>query len=190
MSSVTVTADQAKLIQAIACFAGTKDIRYYLNGVCFEQRSGVLRIVATDGTVAGVAVLQRDREGDDFSVIVPNELLKLLSKVKGAYTLELGEKIVACYGCQESSCLAIDGTFPDWRRVMVCSTNAQEVAHYNPEYLDKIKMAAGKLKVALYNFTQHGTNAGNFTIGDKICGVLMPMRIAEADKSVFDSILN
>lgn len=67
-------------LKAVALFAGKKDIRYYLNGVCVTSIDGALGLVATDGHRLTVFREEEyDYDGDDF--IIPNELVQAMGLI-------------------------------------------------------------------------------------------------------------
>lgn len=71
-------------IQALLLTAAKKDIRYYLNGIFFEVRDGVLFMVGTDGYRLGY--IRQDAKGlHDHSVIVKRDGLETLVKGLKAY---------------------------------------------------------------------------------------------------------
>jgi len=72
----------------------------------------------------------------------------------------------------------IDGTFPDWRRIIPKETDGKP-AQFNPAYVGdfaKVTKALGQGQTA---FAYNGDGPALVTFGDDIdgFGVLMPMRI-------------
>ena len=103
-------------------FISTEETRYYLNGVCLAVDSGVLVSVATDGhklakrqTTLGTPVADLD------PIIVPRSICILaLAAMAGAEVdVQVFKKAVRFSGKGVSIYAdLIDGTFPDWRRVV------------------------------------------------------------------------
>ncbi len=106
----------------------TEETRYYLNGIYLHAATSgevpVLRAVATDGhRLARFEMpLPAGAEGMP-GVIVPrktvNELRKLIDEVDGALTVSLSEtRIRFAFGETVLTSKLIDGTFPDYERVI------------------------------------------------------------------------
>lgn len=125
-------------IQAALLFTSTDETRYTITGLSIEARAGKLpTVAATDGrrlVALETAAEQREETAEDFKVIMRPDFAKaitVLSKAVGGKNnpwicLEIkpGSKrvMVEFIGADtflESECGAlIEGTFPDWRKVM------------------------------------------------------------------------
>lgn len=105
----------------------TEETRYYLNGIYLhvvEDGSPVLRAAATDGhRLARVTVARPDGADSMPGVIIPRkcvgELRKLLDEVDGSIGVSLSNsKIRFDLGQAILTSKLIDGTFPDYTRVI------------------------------------------------------------------------
>ncbi|NYT41223.1 DNA polymerase III subunit beta [Sphingomonas sp. R-74633] len=105
----------------------TEETRYYLNGIYLhvtEETVPVLRAAATDGhRLARVTVARPDGADSMPGVIIPRkcvqELRKLLDEVDGSIGLSLSNsKIRFDLGQAILTSKLIDGTFPDYTRVI------------------------------------------------------------------------
>ena len=105
----------------------TEETRYYLNGIFFhvsDEGAPVLKAAATDGhRLARVTVPRPDGAEEMPSVIVPRkciaELRKLLDEVDGSVGVSMsGSKIRFDLGRAILTSKLIDGTFPDYSRVI------------------------------------------------------------------------
>src|SRR6185295_8849222 len=112
----------------------TEETRYYLNGIYFHVSDGeplaggvnqpVLKAAATDGhRLARVTVPRPDGAGGMPGVIIPRkcvaELRKLLDELDGTVQVSLSEsKIRFGLGNAVLTSKLIDGTFPDYTRVI------------------------------------------------------------------------
>ena len=106
----------------------TEETRYYLNGIYFHaaksNQTDVLRGVATDGhRLARVELPLPKGAGDMPGVIVPRktvgELRKLIEESDALVDIELSEtKIRFACGQITLTSKLIDGTFPDYERVI------------------------------------------------------------------------
>jgi DNA polymerase-3 subunit beta len=105
----------------------TEETRYYLNGIFFhvtDEATPLLRAAATDGhRLARVTVARPDGAESMPDVIIPRkciaELRKLLEEVDGSVGVSLsGSKIRFDLGQAILTSKLIDGTFPDYSRVI------------------------------------------------------------------------
>ena len=124
----TVTADELKgLIDHTRFAISTEETRYYLNGIYLhatKEDGGVLRAVATDGhRLARFQVPMPKGAADMPGIIIPRktvaELRKLLDESEGNVDLSLSDtKIRFAFGDAAMTSKLIDGTFPDYERVI------------------------------------------------------------------------
>ena len=120
--------DMRVLIDRTRFAISTEETRYYLNGIYVHaaQRDGVdvLRAVATDGhRLASVEVPLPDSAKGMPGVIVPRktvtELRKLIDETSDDITVSLSEtKIRISFDDAVLTSKLIDGTFPDYERVI------------------------------------------------------------------------
>lgn len=105
----------------------TEETRYYLNGIFFhvaEDPQPVLKAAATDGhRLARMTVARPDGADSMPDIIIPRkciaELRKLLDEVDGSVRLDLSpSKIRFDLGNAVLTSKLIDGTFPDYSRVI------------------------------------------------------------------------
>lgn len=117
----------AYLIGGAADVMSTEETRYYLNGVCLEVREGQAIAVATDGhRLVSRTTNLAGQNSDRAPIILPRDSVRLaLSLVGGS------EAHITAYGAGDAAAhlevvangarlrmKLIDGTFPDWRRVV------------------------------------------------------------------------
>lgn len=126
MTELSINAEYVRLAQG---FCSTEDLRYYLKGVQVEPHpsgKGVL-IIATSGLVAGIFY---DRTG----IADRNYLLELDNPTIAALKIGRGEKknriltikndrltVTHQKGHElhiKPNAIEIDGTYPDWRRII------------------------------------------------------------------------
>ena len=121
-------ADLRGLIDRTRFAISTEETRYYLNGLYFHAAetdgAPVLRIVATDGhRLARVEVPLPEGAAGMPGVIVPRkavaEIRKLIDEVEDDVEIALSEtKIRFAFGDAVLTSKLIDGTFPDYDRVI------------------------------------------------------------------------
>ena len=127
--SFTLAAAELKTLIDRTRFAiSTEETRYYLNGIYLHAATGangdVLRAVATDGhRLARVDVTLPAGAAGMPGVIIPRktvaELRKLIEETDSEITVSLSEtKLKFAFGDAVLTSKLIDGTFPDYERVI------------------------------------------------------------------------
>ncbi len=119
-------ADLKYLIEKTRFAISTEETRYYLNGIYLHDvaSGSFLRAVATDGHRLAQAQLQRPAGAEGMpGVIVPRktvqEIVKLVEGEAGEVTISLSSsKIRFAVGNLVVTSKLIDGTFPDYERVI------------------------------------------------------------------------
>ena len=96
----------------------TEETRYYLNGVYMHVVGGVLVVVATDGhQLARVSVLSP--VSDVPAVIIPRQMVGEIRRLDADLSVSLSQsKIRVETGAVVITSKLIDGTFPDYERVI------------------------------------------------------------------------
>ena len=120
--------DLKRLIDKTRFAISTEETRFYLNGIYFhaakEGKAHTLRAVATDGhRLARYELDLPDGAADMPGVIVPRktiaELRRLLDDAEGAIDISLSDtKVQFVSDGVELTSKLIDGTFPDYQRVI------------------------------------------------------------------------
>ncbi len=120
--------DFKRLIEKTQFAISTEETRYYLNGIYFHtiENNGtvVLRAVATDGHRLARVELPAPTGSEGMSgIIIPRkavaEILKLLEDSEENVAVELSStKIRLSFGGVVLTSKLIDGTFPDYQRVI------------------------------------------------------------------------
>jgi DNA polymerase III subunit beta len=112
-----------QLIDHTAFSMAQQDVRYYLNGMLFELRSGMLRAVSTDGHRLALCDAALEGQSEEAGVILPRkgvmELARILSDAAENARLTLGRnhiRIVA--GSITFTSKLVDGKFPEYERVI------------------------------------------------------------------------
>lgn len=150
--------------------AGNKDVRGYLNGVAVELNgdAGIVLTVATDGHALGCYDHKAANHGAlpeclRATIIIPRDVvanaLKITPKKAPFVELEVdGDRTTLA----AIPFAAIDGTFPDWRRVVPKQYDADALcAMLNPALLARIAKAgkhiAGRSEPAVYYPADRGS---------------------------------
>ena len=162
----------------------TEETRYYLNGIFLHVAEGVLKAAATDGhRLERVTVDQPEGAADMPDVIVPRkciaELRKLLDEVDGSVGVSLsGTKIRFDLGQAILTSKLIDGTFPDYSRVI--PTGNDKILKLDPksfmEGVDRVstiateKTRAVKMALDRDRITLSVTSPENGTAAEEVPG--------------------
>ena len=182
----------AEMFRTAHAFVSKEETRYYLQGVYVHkhQLAGVL-LVVTDGHRM-LVIHDKDGSTDLDGVIVKLDK-DALAKCK-ADRREIGSRKLRIEGDGEVTVLAdggetpvasyrnciIDGTFPDYTRVVPRETSG-EPATFNGHYLGDFGKASQELsglKSGGFRILENGDDPAliRFTSADHAFGVLMPMR--------------
>jgi DNA polymerase-3 subunit beta len=162
----------------------TEETRYYLNGIFLHVAGETLKAAATDGhRLARVTVARPDGAEAMPDVIVPRkciaELRKLLDDVDGSVGVSLsGSKIRFDLGAAILTSKLIDGTFPDYSRVI--PTGNDKILKIDPksfmEGVDRVstiateKTRAVKMALDRDRITLSVTSPDNGTAAEDVPG--------------------
>jgi hypothetical protein len=186
-----------------------EETRYYLKGVFIDARGF---IAATNGHIAFAArcndafklegAAPANMAGRADGIIIPADALAQAVKAAGrgkpdAYTIErdAGGLWWILYGNARVHFAPIDGTFPDWTRIVPTAPEALTAAHFDPKYINALGNMAKALRdgkkgeATAFHLHQDGTNPALVTFPRKVekitdptgpredcLAVLMPMR--------------
>ncbi|MFZ5653853.1 MAG: DNA polymerase III subunit beta [Pseudomonadota bacterium] len=163
--------DLRKALEATAFAMAQQDVRYYLNGMLWEIRPGLLRTVATDGhrlarTDTPIAVSIEDRVQAILPRKAVNELSRLLSD-GGEAEVMMGTNHLRVEGDgYRFTAKLVDGAYPDYERVIPAGGSrilegdrealrqafSRTAILSNEKYRGvRLELAGGRLRVAANN---------------------------------------
>jgi DNA polymerase-3 subunit beta len=196
-----ITIDHA-VIKSLLLIAAKQDIRYYLNGICVDVTDKHAVLVACDGHRLLAYPLAPDaiEAPAPGQYTIPRDLLGNVKPVKaGRITMPIiiaidtapdparpgvtikGRTSIAVTGAVTVTGAPVDGTYPDWRRVIPRSTSG-EIAQYQMDYLADFgavcKLLGGKYSPVIHH---NGSSGAVITNLGPAIGVVMPLRINVAD---------
>lgn len=140
-----------RALKSVAIVASTEETRYYLNGVNLVHTPSGCIMVATDGH--RMALVKQDwtdivPNAEFKPTIVPLAFIKKIKLVRGIdlANCTIGEdgSILIKYAGETMGTQAVDGTFPDWRRIVPKTAPSNIPAQFNADYVSDF-WAAGKL---------------------------------------------
>jgi DNA polymerase-3 subunit beta len=139
------TADFRAALEAVAFAISTEETRYYLNGIYMHMpEAGTLRMVATDGHRLGRHDVSVPMTEAIPGVIVPHKCVKHLLKLTGKGSPDTLKvivntvKVMFIIGNVTVLSKLIDGTFPDYNRVMP-TTFQREVTFNRAAMIEGVK---------------------------------------------------
>ena len=132
-----------RLIDKTRFAISTEETRYYLNGIYVHSNAGRLRAVATDGHRLALAEAELPAGADGIpGVIIPRktvaEIRRLIDGSDGDVAVSVSEaKIRFSTGTAVLTSKLIDGTFPDYERV-IPKNNPKELTIDNKVFADAV----------------------------------------------------
>lgn len=181
----------------------TKDVRYYLNGICLRIDAGIEgQAYSTDGHVLFVCKFEIENNADAikgiFDLLIPVEAVKHAAKGKNT-SVELISMDDGSYLLDGMRFLAIDGKYPDITRVMPDSKSilkSGDAGNFNPALLVRCSKSlatwhdtTNPTHLALY---QNGPDKSAVMQGpdnSALC-VIMPHHIDAPDKAYSFNIIS
>ena len=169
------------LLKAAILCASSEESRYYLRGVHLSTTG---HMVTTDGHRMFIARLT-DRPAVD--VIIPLDDVKAALKLAGARAQDVEVEVLA-NRIGQISFQPVDGTFPDWRRVVPTGeespsnkpelNDGPENVHFNHAYIGDLAKMGKVLDGASMLHPRSASHPCLVTFGERAdCfAVLMPMR--------------
>ena len=122
-----------RLIERTSFAMAQQDVRYYLNGMLLEIKSGRLRMVATDGHRLALCTAADPVNAADTMVIIPRKgVLELARLLEGddPISLVIGSNHVRAANQQFTfTSKLVDGKFPEYERVLPKSPDKSVVGN-------------------------------------------------------------
>lgn len=144
---VVSCADLRRLIDKTRFAISTEETRYYLNGIYLHAHDGALRAVATDGHRLALSEIELPSGAAGIpGIIIPRktiaEIRRLIDGVDGDVNLSVSDaKIRFEFGSAVLTSKLIDGTFPDYDRV-IPKSNEKELVIDNKIFADAVDRVA------------------------------------------------
>lgn len=170
------------LLESALIFQAKKDIRYYLNGICFKADR---RVCSTDGHRAFVGGKHEGEIGEDVILSVTKSPTKAYDYAEiDTDTGTVSYHTDATLRVGVGLCKVIDGRFPDIDRIAPKEVNPAERIAFNAGYLADIEKAAKLFspKFTAVTLELNGPNSAcaaklKSPDGEEATIIVMPMRI-------------
>lgn len=196
-----------KLAEVVSRFISREETRYYLNGICFTAHpSGGVLMVATDGHTLGAVhdpdgVIELGEKVRELIIPVSEDCKKKMKKMRDGvfywrknvtsllppHAMHQKPDVLANYNDWHDymeSAEAIDGTFPDWPRV-VPKGACKPVSYFDfkADYLARFEGEMGGVRI--YGNAPAEPHILKISSIPTFMGVLMPMQIRECGESPY-----
>lgn len=129
-------------LKFVLASAGKNDVRYYLNGVAFEVKSGNITLVGCDGHRGAFVELKGSIDMPDMVYIVEradvDTMIKAVNKRETVSLVYDDDGMLAAHIDLDKIALRqIDGKYPDWRKALIPNDalEATEQFGINAKYL-------------------------------------------------------
>jgi DNA polymerase-3 subunit beta len=173
------------ILKGLNVLSAKKDVRYYMNGVFIEITPKGAYFVATDGHKMGIWHESEITAPETISHVIPATLIdqvsKAINKTINLVEIDLGPMIEINNLNNVFKAPAIDGKYPDFRRVIPETIN-NEIAQFDPEFLSQFYKCAAILNsvkkpdIAIgHNGTGNGGSIVDIQNG-KFLGIIMPYK--------------
>ena len=122
------------IFENVAGAMSIEDAQYYLRGIYVHSVNGNLKLATTDSKVLS-AIECEDIKYDGPGVIVPAgnvaQVIKMMAGYNGPVTVSIGERVSYQYGNVTLSSKVVDGSFPDYQRVIDSSANNDKIVRFS-----------------------------------------------------------
>lgn len=177
-------------LKAVSLCSSKEETRYYIKGVFLEISKRATIYVATDGHKM-LAVNEELPDSEPDNTLIGKFIIPIAScspfkadkRDTGMMVLseDQGRMLRFNYANQSHGFEPIDGTYPDWRRVLPSQYpdegNGMEGVTFDTSYLDMFAKASKLLGLSKPKWFPNGGAPCWVSLGDeKALGVIMPMR--------------
>ncbi len=172
MTNETILTIPTDILRAALICASTEEARHYINGVYVDPLGYV---VSTDGHRLFCAKILGDLPEFKGWIIRSDVIKRALTGYKNK-TIDISPN-----RCGDIACQPVDGTYPDWRRVIPSGDMSGEVAQFNPTYVYEMgkigRLLGGKSSLEAHLHHNGESPAGvTFPLYPSAFAVLMPIR--------------
>lgn len=137
-----------RMVSKILFAVSAEESRFQLNGALLKLKDGGLELVATDGHRLALVETSLGDGGGNDSVLVPRKALQELQRIEGdgSLTYRRGEHHLSFrLGRRELICRILEGTFPDYERVIAKDNDKKVIFDRKPlsEAVQRVALLTG-----------------------------------------------
>ncbi|HYG63354.1 MAG TPA: DNA polymerase III subunit beta [Thermoanaerobaculia bacterium] len=137
-----------RMVSKILFAVSAEESRFQLNGALLKLKDGGLELVATDGHRLALVETSLSDGGGNDSVLVPRKALQELQRIEGDGSLAYrrGEHHLSFrLGRRELICRILEGTFPDYERVIAKDNDKKVLFDRKPlsEAVQRVALLTG-----------------------------------------------
>jgi len=176
-------------LKAVNLAASTEETRYYLKGVYVEVTEKTVTYTATNGHI----LLSRREDSQEPNTltgawIIPSDFIKAAKPNKytdiATMTTVPGpndSKMLAFTGTITGMAAPIDGSFPDYRRILPAATSGTP-GQYDGNYSAVMAKFAKALDLGYFHLHHNGNEAAPVTFNSHqgVYGIIMPLRVNDS----------
>jgi DNA polymerase III subunit beta len=136
--------DFRRMIAKVLFAVSAEESRFQLNGALLKLKAGTLEMVATDGHRLALVEDGLEASSEEDSVLVPRKALQELQRFEGEGKLSYrrGEHHLSFgLGRRELICRILEGTFPDYERV-IAKDNDKKIVFDRKPLADAVQRVA------------------------------------------------
>jgi DNA polymerase-3 subunit beta len=136
--------DFRRMIAKVLFAVSAEESRFQLNGALLKLKAGSLEMVATDGHRLALVEDGLEASAEEDSVLVPRKALQELQRIEGEGNLSYrrGEHHLSFQlGRRELICRILEGTFPDYERV-IAKDNDKKILFDRKPLADAVQRVA------------------------------------------------
>jgi len=168
--------DFRRMIVKVLFAVSAEESRFQLNGALLKLKAGSLEMVATDGHRLALVEDGLEASVEEDSVLVPRKALQELQRIEGEGNLSYrrGEHHLSFQlGKRELICRILEGTFPDYERVIAKDNDKKILFDRKPlaEAVQRVALLTGDRARAVrlqFGSDQMVISAANPDLGEAI----------------------
>ncbi len=168
--------DFRRMISKVLFAVSAEESRFQLNGALLKLKAGSLEMVATDGHRLALVEDILPASAEEDSVLVPRKALQELQRIEGEGSLSYrrGEHHLSFQlGRRELICRILEGTFPDYERVIAKDNDKKILFDRKPlaEAVQRVALLTGDRARAVrlqFGSDQMVISAANPDLGEAI----------------------
>lgn len=178
---------EKRALRALLVTAAKNDIRFYLGGIQVETDDRDVILVSTDGHRIGAMRMAKDASVErGMNFIMPRDLVESVRGSGWARIRYADKRVSIDSDGLTVSAFALDGKFPDWRKLFANTPSGERAKGFNVAYIADFQRVAALLGGGNYygsgvRVIENGNAGAIVLIGHRedYVGVVMPMNLGD-----------